>query len=102
MPINRQSLFQTGGIYAAHAPRFGSSPAMMAGMPMIGAAPQAQAPASIAPAQPMPTGTNLSSYFAPETPDAMTGSGIQGAPFQMGPGTAWPFSMSWGSILGTD
>lgn len=65
--------------------------------PMIGAPDPVQSQAPISPA--MPTGTNLSSYFAPEVGDALTGSGVQGQPFQMGPGTAWPFGASWQAIL---
>lgn len=72
-----------------------------AGPTAAGAPPPLQPPAvkqTGAPA--MPTGTNLSPYFAPETPDAMMGSGVGGKPFDMGPGTAWPFGASWASILG--
>lgn len=61
--------------------------------------PAVSSPPPVTPATHMPTGTNLSSYFAPETPDNFMGSGIQGAPFQMGPGTAWPFGASWQAIL---
>lgn len=48
----------------------------------------------------MPAVTNMSPYFAKETPDNYTGSEVGGIPFEMGPGTAWPFGASWASILG--